>query len=793
MVLVSVVAAVLPLRAVPASSAGTLIISEVAPWSSGNSPASFAADWFEVTNTGASPVDITGWKVDDNSHAFGSAIALTGITSIGAGESVIFIETDDLPTKSAIFKTLWWGSGPPAGLQIGGYTGMSIGLGSSNDEVNLYDSGGTLQAMVGWGTGPAGPTFPSFDNAAGLTGTISTLSVLGSTGASAVGDANEIGSPGTIGKPIQAVTVPNVKINEVESSGGAPADWIELVNTGVTTLDVSGLKLRDGDTGHAMYTIPATTTLAAGALLVIEQAQFGFELDNVDSVTLFATDGTTIVDTYAWTQHAPTTFGRCPDGTGGLTSTLAASKGAVNVCLSSISPETWPGGSSVTNADDVNVFGTNLSGLAYERSGTTAPGVLWAVLNGPGTLYRLIWDSANSRWKPDPGGWATGKSLRYTDGSQDPDAEGVTMTDAGSAGGVYVSTERNNNASSVSRPTILRYDVSGGGAAFTATQEWSLAADLPTLGANLGLEAITWIPDSYLLAHNFFDEGQGHTYTPANYPLHGTGIFFVGVEANGLIYGYALNSNGTYARVATIVTGFSNGVMDLTFDRDRQDFWAVCDNTCGGMHELLTINPGTGRFGIAHLYNRPSGMPNINNEGFTVAADLECVSGRKPAFWSDDDNDGGHALRAGSVPCNVTVTPTPTATPTATPTSTATPTATATPTRIPGPCSPRPAVQVHVARTGDGRMQVSLTAGSNSLQSIQFGTASRPATNASIDLPGVGAGLRGGFTHTPPPGTTQVTFFLRPVVAGQPVTVPLIVTDGCGPWETFVGGGPAAF
>ena len=48
--------------------AGTLIISEVAPWSSGNSPV--GADWFEVTNTGAITVNLTGWRMDDSSPSF---------------------------------------------------------------------------------------------------------------------------------------------------------------------------------------------------------------------------------------------------------------------------------------------------------------------------------------------------------------------------------------------------------------------------------------------------------------------------------------------------------------------------------------------------------------------------------------------------------------------------------------------------------------------------------------------------------------------------------------------------
>lgn len=84
-------------------------------------------------------------------------------------------------------------------------------------------------------------------------------------------------------------------------------------------------------------------------------------------------------------------------------------------------------------------------------------------------------------------------------------------------------------------------------------------------------------------------------------------------------------------------------------------------------------------------------------------------------------------------------------------------------------------------------------AGNGTLSSLRVGTATRPVTNAAIDFPGAGTGLRSGFTYIPavPPG--QLTFTIGPVVPGQPVTVPLIVVDGCGPWETFVGGGPAAF
>ena len=68
----------------------TVAVTEVSPWSSGNSP--YGADWFEVTNRGTTPIDLTGWKVDDSSNAFATAIALNGVGVVAPGESVLFVE-----------------------------------------------------------------------------------------------------------------------------------------------------------------------------------------------------------------------------------------------------------------------------------------------------------------------------------------------------------------------------------------------------------------------------------------------------------------------------------------------------------------------------------------------------------------------------------------------------------------------------------------------------------------------------------------------------------------------------
>ncbi|QBN18737.1 SdiA-regulated domain-containing protein [Flavobacterium nackdongense] len=214
-------------------------VSEVAPWSSGT--ASVTADWFEVTNNGATALDITGWKVDDSSNLFTSALALTGITSIAPGESVIFLETGatNAATIVANFKSTWFGTNVPANLQVGTYTGAGIGLSTAGDAVNLFDASGTVKANVSFG---AATTNFTFNNATGLNNTaVTTLSQVGVNEAfAAKNDVNQIGSPGTVGK---------LFISEVApwSSGSSPvaADWFEVTNTKAVAVDITGWKIDD--------------------------------------------------------------------------------------------------------------------------------------------------------------------------------------------------------------------------------------------------------------------------------------------------------------------------------------------------------------------------------------------------------------------------------------------------------------------------------------------------------------------------------------------------------------------
>ena len=107
-----------------------------------NSGTGGTADWFELTNYGTTTVNLLGYKMDDNSFAFGTAVSLaTSSTatpptmSIAAGESVIFIEGTTVATSAvAGFRTAW---GLPSSVQVNGYAGAGAGVDSAFSQAGV--------------------------------------------------------------------------------------------------------------------------------------------------------------------------------------------------------------------------------------------------------------------------------------------------------------------------------------------------------------------------------------------------------------------------------------------------------------------------------------------------------------------------------------------------------------------------------------------------------------------------------------------------------------------------------
>jgi hypothetical protein len=97
-------------------------------------------EFFEITNTGASPVDLTDWSYDDDSRT-PDTLPLTPLGTLAPGESAIITEAltaDD-------FRTEW---SAPASLKV--LAGNTVNIGRA-DELNLFDASDALADRLTYG------------------------------------------------------------------------------------------------------------------------------------------------------------------------------------------------------------------------------------------------------------------------------------------------------------------------------------------------------------------------------------------------------------------------------------------------------------------------------------------------------------------------------------------------------------------------------------------------------------------------------------------------------------------
>lgn len=130
----------------------------------------------------------------------------------------------------------------------------------------------------------------------------------------------------------------HVVINEVESNGDS-RDWIELYNKSGAPITFVNAAVADSDNTHV---VTISGTIPAGGYYVVDTddptTSGNFGLGNADSARLYAEGVTPTtgspVDSYSWTAHAATSYGRSPNGTGSFVTLNATSKGATNVFTS---------------------------------------------------------------------------------------------------------------------------------------------------------------------------------------------------------------------------------------------------------------------------------------------------------------------------------------------------------------------------------------------------------------------------------------------------------------------------
>ena len=337
--------------------------------------------------------------------------------------------------------------------------------------------------------------------------------------------------------------------------------------------------------------------------------------------------------------------------------------------------QTWPGGATVAVADQSCAWktatgpeGRDMSGLVFDP---TDPSVLWAVKN-KSWVFRLV--RQGDTWVPDTvNDWGAGKRIFFPGGVGQPDSEGLTV---GADGALYITTERDNSNNTFSLNSVLRFDPTAAGTTLTPTQQWNLTTDFPELVphdpvtgervpnkdlANLGFEGVAYVPDTYLVQNGFVDQSINSAYSPSDYPNHGDGLLLRGTRERRQAVRLCPERDGTAHRVAVVDTGMGH-VMDVQYDAGLQRIWTLCDNTCSVSSTLLKVDT-TGAMVPDVVYARPAGdagvgaLPNVNIEGFAIAADTTCVDGFKEVVWSDDGiaavGHEGHALYRGTFPCGL--------------------------------------------------------------------------------------------------------------------------------------------
>ena len=198
---------------VPVANAGIVITEVMSSSGSGGTP-----DWFELTNDGSSAVSLSGWKMDDGSFNINAAVALSGITSIGAGESVIFVESAG-GAGIGSFRTFWGGL---ANVQVGYYSGSQVSLSSGGDGVCVFNNLGVNVNQVSFGAATTGSSFfwgwdaqgaidPNYSGVVSTVGTIGTqvgfLSADPLANVGSLGTAIQVPGPGVAAAAVLALAI----------------------------------------------------------------------------------------------------------------------------------------------------------------------------------------------------------------------------------------------------------------------------------------------------------------------------------------------------------------------------------------------------------------------------------------------------------------------------------------------------------------------------------------------------------------------------------------------------------
>jgi len=229
-------------------------------------------EWIELYNDGSSPVELAGWKVQDNSSTVYTVSEDTlQLTSIGPHDYFVIPR---IASKLSLNNTggdivkLFWPDGQLA-------------------DVMLYSEEATeghSYARFPWGWQWAQPTQKTENAVIGNPGAFSDAAV----------DLPDEVSPDETVVNQNVYTGDGVLIDRIlpNPAGNDDDEWIELSNTSSSTIALLGWQIDDAPGGSRPYIIGSDAVIAAHATRIIRREESGIVLNNDgDTVRLLSPDG----------------------------------------------------------------------------------------------------------------------------------------------------------------------------------------------------------------------------------------------------------------------------------------------------------------------------------------------------------------------------------------------------------------------------------------------------------------------------------------------------------------------
>jgi len=282
-----------------------LWISEVYPNAGqGRNDASY--EWFEITSRSDTPIDLTGWTIQDNT----SSDPLDGLVIPPHASVVVAVDSE---------------SDQPADLRVGDGR-IGNGLANAGDRLELVDPTGRVVSAVSWGDDRTHNSTNAPDDSQsvhriqphglltiGAPNPGELLSVAQEARADEEGDATvttAVENRPASAEPVQESETPTrppessapsaIRITEIlPAPQTGQAEWIELFNASEQSIDLSGWSIGDlgGRTDLSGVFPPGGRLVVAtqriesdGAILVVERIGNGLNND-ADTIFVYAPDG----------------------------------------------------------------------------------------------------------------------------------------------------------------------------------------------------------------------------------------------------------------------------------------------------------------------------------------------------------------------------------------------------------------------------------------------------------------------------------------------------------------------